>query len=437
MNIALLRLVITSQSFMTDRRPIRRALLLLPFAFLLGCGGDSPTDPGTGTPTPPSGPRTEAEIYLDAARVAWQFIERKSEPATGLAWAHNTFQYITVWDMGSLLAAVHAAHELGIISDATFHARVARLLETFNTMPMVQNTGFNRTYDAVTARMVDRSNAFTNTGTGWSPVDIGRLLVALRILARDEPQYAASAQSIVNRLDMSRLVRSGVIRGSDVDRNGNIYTYREGELGYEQYGAAGFALWGFRANEALDPNWNSAPVDVYGVPVYNDTRGNARITSEPYVMLGMETGFYHPDLRKHAERVLAAQEARFNQDGILTMVSEDALPDPPHYFYYYSVYHDGRIFPVEGPISGTYVSGPRWVSSKAAFGYRAIMPTEYTRTVFDAIQTSGIVGSGWGAGVYEDTLQPTGEPSLNTNAMILESALYYERQAPFSSESIQ
>ena len=303
-------------------------------------------------------------------------------------------------------------------------------------MGMVDNTGFNRHYDAVTGRMVDRNNAFTTTGTGWSPVDIGRLLIALRILAKEEPQYAVRAQSIVNRLNMSRLVRDGLIRGSDRSSNGALYTYREGELGYEQYGAAGFSLWGFKANIALDPNANSAAVDVYGVRVYNDTRGNARITSEPYVMLGMETGFYHPDLRKQAERVLAAQEARFASDGILTMVSEDALPDPPHYFYYYSVYHDGRIFPVEGPTSGTYVSGPRWISSKAAFGYRAIMPTPYTLRVFEAVQPAGVAGSGWGAGVYEGTLRATGEPSLNTNAMIIESALYYQRQAPFSSEPI-
>jgi hypothetical protein len=422
---------------MIDLKLIRRAAAALPLAFVIACGGDSPTDPGvTPPPPPPPSGRTEGQIYMDAARIAWQFIERKSEPATGLAWAHNTYQYITVWDMGSLLAAVHSAHELGIISDATYHARVARLLETFNTMGLVENTGFNRTYDAVTGRMVDKSDAFTTVGTGWSPVDIGRLLIALRILAREEPQYAAKAQSIVSRLNMSRLVRDGVIRGSDRGSNGILFTYREGELGYEQYGAAGFALWGFKANEALDPNWNSAAVNVYGVSVYNDTRGNARITSEPYVMLGMETGFYHPDLRKQAERVLGAQAARFAQDGLLTMVSEDALPDPPHYFYYYSVYHDGRIFPVEGPNSGTYVSGPRWISSKAAFGYRAIMPTPYTLRVFEAVQPAGVTGSGWGAGVYERTLEATGEPSLNTNAMIIESALYFQRQAPFSSEPV-
>jgi hypothetical protein len=421
----------------------RRSLFVLPLIALFACS-DSPrsTEPEpTPTPNPDPNPpappaRTEADIYLDAARIAWQFIERKSEPATGLAWAHNTFQYITVWDMGSLLAAVYSAHELGIISDATFHARVERLLETFNTMGIVQNVGFNRTYDAVTGRMVRRDLTFTNTGTGWSPVDIGRLLIALRILANDEPQYAAKVQSIVNRLDMSQLVRNGVMRGSDRDQFGGFFTYREGGLGYEQYGAAGFKLWGVRASTALDPNANATPVEILGVRVYTDSRGGARITSEPYVMLGLETGYYHPDLRKHAERVLQAQEARHTEQGILTMVTEDALPDPPHYFYYYSVFHNDRTFVVEGPEDGTYVEQPRWVSSKAAFAYRALMPTPYTKKVFDAVQPAGVAGSGWGAGVYESNLQPTGEPSLNTNALILEAALYFQRQKPFLSEPI-
>ena len=106
-------MIIAPLARMIDVKPIRRALALIPVALVIACGGDSPTDPGI-TPPPPPGGRTEGEIYLDAARTAWQYIERKSEPATGLAWAHNTFQYITVWDMGSLLAAVHSAHELGI-----------------------------------------------------------------------------------------------------------------------------------------------------------------------------------------------------------------------------------------------------------------------------------------------------------------------------------
>jgi hypothetical protein len=38
--------------------------------------------------------------------------------------------------------------------------------------------------------------------------------------------------------------------------------------------------------------------------------------------------------------------------------------------------------------------------------------------------------------VYEDTLQPTGDPSLNTAGVILEAALYHKLGASFISEPI-
>jgi hypothetical protein len=40
---------------------------------------------------------------------------------------------------------------------------------------------------------------------------------------------------------------------------------------------------------------------------------------------------------------------------------------------------------------------------------------------------------GWGSGVYEGTLKPTGITSLNTAALILESALYKIRGKPILS----
>jgi hypothetical protein len=45
------------------------------------------------------------------------------------------------------------------------------------------------------------------------------------------------------------------------------------------------------------------------------------------------------------------------------------------------------------------------------------------------VRPAGTV-DGWGSGVYEDTLQPTGIPSLNTAALIMESALYKTRGRP-------
>jgi hypothetical protein len=154
------------------------------------------------------------------------------------------------------------------------------------------------------------------------------------------------------------------------------------------------------------------------------------------MVMGLETGWYAQALHDQAQAILAAQQARYDNTGIVTMVTEDAMPDPPYYFYYYYVYSNGSAFVVEGPDHGTVVSSPRWVSAKAAFGWRALFPTDYTLTAFNAVQAAAISGDGWGAGVYEGSLQPTGDASLNTAAIVLESALYHQLGQAFLSEPI-
>jgi hypothetical protein len=374
----------------------------------------------------------ERQLFLNAARIAWAFVDRNYQPATGLSRAHDTYQYVTLWDIASTLAATHSAHELGFISDAIYNQRIQRALNTLASADLFDNVAFNRSYDSKTGRMIDRKQRLSSRGYGWSVTDIGRLLTWLRILAVNQPQFASQATTIVKRLNMSRLIKDGYLQGEELSpATGALHSYQEGRIGYEQYTAAGLALWGYRAENALDTRLNALPVSVLGVPIVADKRGDERITSEPYIMMGMETGWYSPELRQQAWRVLAAQEARYKATGILTMVSEDALPDPPYYFYYYDVYRQGRSFAVDGPIGGPFVESPRWISSKAAFAWHALLPSPYTLAVLQAVQGSALPGRGWGAGVYEGSLRPTGDASLNTAALILEAAVYNLRGHPF------
>ena len=374
----------------------------------------------------------ERQLFLNAARIAWSFADRNYQPSTGLSLAHDTYQYVTVWDIASGLAATHSAHELGFISDAVYNQRIQRTLSTLASADLFENAAFNRSYDSKTGKMIDRKQRISSRGYGWSVTDIGRLLIWLRILAVNQPQFASQAASIVKRLDMSRLIKDGYLRSEDLSpTTGALHPYQEGRIGYEQYTAAGLALWGYRAENALDARLNAVPASVLGVSIVADKRGDERITSEPYIMMGMETGWYSPELRQQAWRVLAAQEARYKSTGILTMVSEDALPDPPYYFYFYDVYRQGRSFVVDGPIGGPFVESPRWISSKAAFAWHALLPSPYTLAVLLAVQPAAIAGRGWGAGVYEGSLRPTGDASLNTAALILEAAVYNLRGHPF------
>ncbi|MFN2637415.1 MAG: DUF3131 domain-containing protein [Gemmatimonadaceae bacterium] len=426
-------------------------------ALLVSCAIATPIDAQSRTRRPPRKPKTtptpatvippptssavtvldERQLFLNAARAAWTFVDRNYQPATGLARAHDTYQYVTLWDIASALGAMYSAHELGLISDPVYNQRMQRALQTLSTMDLFDRAAFNKSYDSRTGRMIDRSQRPSSRGYGWSTTDIGRLLIWLRIISVNEPQYATQAAAIVRRIDMTRLMSNGYLQGQDIDpRTGALRSYPESRMGYEQYAAAGYALWGFRAENALDARLNAQPVDVYGIPLVADKRGGERITSEPYIMMGMETGWYSPELRLQAWRVLAAQEARYKTTGTITMVSEDALPDPPFYFYYYNIFRDGKSFTVDAHAGQGYVEKPRWISSKAAFAWHALLPTPYTLVALQAVQGALIPGRGWGAGVYEGSLRPTGDASLNTAALILEAALYNLRGHPFLTTRI-
>src|SRR5256714_2725236 len=314
----------------------------------------------------------ERQLYLSASQTAWAFVNRNYQSSTGLARAHDTYQYVTLWDVASALAATYSAHELGLIADLVYTQRMQRALATLSTADLFDGAAFNKSYDSKTGRMIDRNQRISSKGYGWSTTDIGRLLIWLRIIAVNQPQFAQQTTAIVRRLNIQRLIADGYLQGSDLDpRTGELRAYPEGRIGYEQYAASGLALWGFRAEKALDAKLNALPVNVLGVSIIADKRGDERVTSEPYIMMGMETGWFSPELREQAWRVLAAQEARYKSTGKLTMVSEDALPDPPYYFYYYNVYRQGRPFTIDTQATPAFLYQPPGFSSRAALALHA------------------------------------------------------------------
>src|SRR2546423_2426630 len=119
----------------------------------------------------------ERQLYLNAARAAWTFVDRNYQPSTGLARAHDTYQYVTLWDIASALGAMYSAHELGLISDPVYNQRMQRALQTLSTMDVFDRAAFNKSYDSRTGRMIDRSQRLSSRGYGWSTTDIGRLLI--------------------------------------------------------------------------------------------------------------------------------------------------------------------------------------------------------------------------------------------------------------------
>lgn len=370
----------------------------------------------------------EDAFFDDAAAAAWRQFSGLWQPRTGLAAATRDYQKLTPWDLGSVMGATYSAHRLGLIDDAQYETMLSTTLRTLNRMPLYRGAVFHKMYLANTAQMVGRNGKASSVGYGWSATDLGRLLIWLRIVAETEPRFRADAQRIARRINFKETVANGYMYGGLLGTRGKLWKFQEGRIGYEQYAAQGFDYWGAAVANALDINKHARPTKVLGVPLLADARGLDRLNSEPFILMGIELGF-SSGMETLARNVLAAQKARFEQTGKLTMVSEDAVSIPPYYFYYYCVLCNGRAFTVDVAETGKHLDEPRWVSTKASFGYHALMGTEYTKRVLEKVAAAK-TDAGWSSGIFEESFKPTRTYDINTAAIVLEAALYRKLGRP-------
>jgi hypothetical protein len=362
----------------------------------------------------------DKKFYRDMAHDAWSYFQTNYQSGTGLVNATPEWPNNTLWDVGGQLLATLSAKELGLVSPADYQARMTKALSTLDRLELFRNAGYNKLYSTKNGSL-SREGRF-----GWSATDLGRLFVALKIVAQRDPQFAAQAERIVRRNDFKEIVRDGYMYGELVGSNGKPWAFQEGRIGYEQYAAAGFSQWGADVGNALQVKKNAQPVTVLGVPLLQDRRFQDRLLSEPFILQGLELGL-NGDMRDLAANVLKVQQARFDSTGKITMVSEDAVSVPPEYFYYYCVYCNGKPFVIDVSSPGKEKDSPRWVSTKAAFGWHALMPSPYTKKVTDYVTAARDAKHGWASGVYEKTGASTNTWDINTAAVLLEIAYYQLR----------
>ena len=364
----------------------------------------------------------DKEVFMRAAHTAWRYGEQQYRASTGFIAAVPFYDYATVWDLASGMAMLYCARELNFIDEATYKARMKTTLRSLQRLALFDKAAFNKDYRVSTGTMVDRQRRPSATGFGWSVTDIGRFLIWLKIVAERDPEFAAAAGEVAAKVNFKRVIDGGNLWGEEIAAHGKHARYVEGILGYEQYAAQGFALWGGRADKALSLTEHGMPLDIMGQQVVADTRQRDRLTSEPFVLLGLELGF-GPEMRQLARAVLDVQRERARRTGIVTIVSEDAIDQPPHYFYYYCVLANARQFSIDVQDPRAVVNSPRWISTKAAFAWHALFPSSYTRQAVDAVQPAS-TPRGWASGVYERTTRSTGTLNVNTEAGVMTAAVY-------------
>ena len=382
------------------------------------------------------GPLTPQEMRM--ARVAWQYFERDFQPQTGLVSSVDNYPTMSLWDTASYLGALIAAVELGIIEASTFDARLAQLLATLSELSFCRDELPNKVYNTQTLEEVDYTNQPGEIG--FSALDRGRLLILLKITKERYPAHRDAVDRFVLRWNFCNVVTDGQMFGAAVGPNGRTRYLQEGRLGYEEYAAKGFRLWGFDPYVAVQAE-PVAHIELFGVEIPYDARDPRRtnahnyVVTESYVLDAIELNWDHPDDRSldhtlhsdpmmvdFGQRTYTVQERRHAATGILTARTEHQLDGPP-FFVYDTIFSDGYPWNTLTE-AGQVVPEFAAVAVKGAIGLRAIWETPYTDLLFEAIAEAYDPERGFYEGLYEDGRGRIDTFTANNNGILLETLLH-------------
>ncbi|WP_225028371.1 DUF3131 domain-containing protein [Xinfangfangia pollutisoli] len=383
-------------------------------------------------PLPLARPRALTASEQAAAAIAWRYFQNNISPQTGLVASVDGYPSTTMWETGGLLDAILSAERLGLIGPDEAEARLTLALDSLLHLPLTEAGLPNKAYDIRDLAMVTYKNEPSKAGIGWSALDLGRLMAALTAVRAAHPDLAGPVQALIGRWDLAQLLVAGELTGGTISQTGTI-AYQEGRIGYEQYAAKAMLGFALDATAALDVTGQLVPRQAQGIAVPGDSRLNknqvpALVTSEPYLLDGLEFGF---DARSHllASQLYRAQERRFAETGIPTAVSEGHITEAP-YFAYATVWGGGQDWAVL-TLDGTRMDSRRTLSTKAAFGWDALFDTAYTARLVDEVAALNDPARGWMEGRYEADGTPNSAITANTNAMVL-TALAYRVAGPLT-----
>ncbi len=377
---------------------------------------------------------------LTAAKVAWGYFEKFTQETTGLVNSVGGYPSTTMWDTASYVSGLVSAYELCLIDKSEFDNRMLKLLTTLRNLKLFRSELPNKVYNTKTGAQVDYTNKIGEIG--YSALDLGRFLVWMRITRNRYPYLANTIDNLLLRWDFSNVIDAdGVLYGAAVDKETKETIYaQEGRLGYEEYAAKGFALWGFkpyfahRAEPYLTTN-------IYDVRVPYDGRdprifhSQNYVVTESYLLDGLELNWDlpHDDAsndQEHtdgwraefADRIYQVQQNRYEIEGYMTARSEHNVKGPP-YFTYDTIFSDGYPWNTVTP-RGDYSPEHAAIATKAAFGLWALWDTPYTDILYEAVIELFNPERGFYEGLYEGGNGFIEIQTANNNGILLAAFLH-------------
>ncbi|OBQ17910.1 DUF3131 domain-containing protein [Anabaena sp. AL93] len=389
--------------------------------------------PSLGVPQPAKPlPKPLTVVQRRYAQAAWNYFSANSQPSTGLVSDRSDVKGSTLWGLGDYLTALNAAWAMDIISPKEFDQRIRQLLAALAQIPLYAGELPSRGYDPRTLQPVDYGGNPVPEGTGWSSLDVGRLLAALYNLKTDHPEYTEVVDQIALDWSYLRVVREGILSSANVtkDKSGRLVPRinPETRLGYEEYAARGFQLWGFNVDKsAVGGEYKTTSVEGVEVPIERlrkDTKSkvNQYTVSNPFLLYALEFGL-DPKMRSLFTAVYQAQAQRYRNTETLTASATTLIERQPYTVHssiigqnqpWVALDDDGKLLP-EG----------RLVSSAVAFAYYALLPKDsYTQELIKATTDLYNPLLGFYEGFYEKTGKTALGSTSSTNSMILQSLLY-------------
>lgn len=371
---------------------------------------------------------------LAVAKKAWSYFEKNMNPETGLVNSADQFASVTLWDQSAAMAALVSAKELDLVPEPEFKETMGTMLTTLAKLELYKGELPNKVYNSQTLMPVNYGQLDKREEIGWSAIDLGRIALWLKIIAAKYPEFKPQTEAVWKAWNVQRLTKGGQMYGTSI-KDGQEQYNQEGRLGYEDYAAYGLKLWGLKVDKALDYENKSAFVELYGQSIPFDVRdrenseANNYVLSEPFFLDGIETGFKALP-KAYADRMLAAQEARYKATQQLTAITEDNLDREP-YFVYNTLYVNGKPWATISD-SGENYNHLRFLSTKAAIGWHVLYNSDYTKKLFAFVQKKVGSEKGWYSGFYETLNEPNAVLTANNNGIILECLLFKKVGKPLA-----
>lgn len=361
----------------------------------------------------------ERELLRDDAKLAWRFIERFTDPDTGLCAgtvqegsAGRINREVTLWDVASQIQGIIAAAALEIISDDDGKDRLQRIV----TNIPARNLSGARLPPAMF--LADSSQAVVIPG--FDICDTGRFLIALRAATSAGFVTADVADATLNAWDLATAVQDrqpfnhdGKTWQNAAQTHCTPYFDRAfADLGLHM--TSPYEGGGTTADDLIRLLYSAAFIGSYG--------------TEPLLLEAIELGA-SPQSAFLADVLFDAQLSWFETTGQLKCVSEAPLNREP-WFLFQGLRVDRlgadawtieSLDKSEAFRTEAFLRDAELLSAKSAYLWAATHPHPYSDRVLKLIRDKARIDNfGFSVGVFTRTLQPMKNyGDLNTNGIIL------------------